>query len=134
MFITLPLALIGVGLMVYLLFAAATHVLPLFAGLLALFGALSVGASLTSALLLGMLAFLLVITLGQMATQLLPSRYGRVAIALLFAAPAGIAGFQVASALLHISDAGSWSLVLALLAALATGAVAAKRHRAIPRA
>jgi hypothetical protein len=134
MFITLPLALIGVGLMIYLLFAAATHVLPLFAGLLALFGALSGGASLTSALLLGMLAFLLVITLGQMATQLLPSRYGRVAIALLFAVPAGIAGFHVASALLHISDAGSWSLVLALLAALATGAVAAKRHRAIPRA
>ncbi len=134
MFITLPLALIGVGLMVYLLFAAATRVLPLFAGLLGLFSALSVGASLTSALLLGMLAFLLVITLGQMATQLLPSRYGRVAIALLFAVPAGIAGFQVASALLHISDAGSWSLVLALLAALATGAVAAKRHRAIPRA
>jgi hypothetical protein len=134
MFITLPLALIGVGLMVYLLFAAATRVLPLFAGLLGLFGALSVGASLTSALLLGMLAFLLVITLGQMATQLLPSRFGRVAIALLFAVPAGIAGFHVASALLHISDAGSWSLVLALLAALATGAVAAKRHRAIPRA
>ncbi len=132
MFITLPLALIGVGFTIYLLFAAATHVLPLFAGLFALFAALSAGASVTSALLLGILAFLLVITLGQMATQLLPSRYGRVAIALLFAVPAGIAGFQVASALLHISGAGSWSLVLALVAALATGTVAASRHRAIP--
>lgn len=39
MFITLPLALIGVGFMIHLLFAAATYVLPIYAGLSAGFAA-----------------------------------------------------------------------------------------------
>ena len=129
MFITLPLALIGVGFMIYLLFAAATYVLPLYAGLSAAFAAVHAGTSYTSALLLGILAFLLVVMLGQMSTQLLPSRHLRIAIALLFALPAGGAGFQVADALLHLGGVGSWGVALSLAAALATGAVAAKRHQ-----
>lgn len=134
MFITLPLALIGVGFMIYLLFAAATYVLPLYAGLSVGFAALHAGASYTSAMLLGILAFLLLIMLGQMAMQLLPYRQAQIAIALLFAIPAAIAGFQVASALLHLGGVGSWGVALSLAAALATGTVAAKRHQSLPRA
>lgn len=134
MFITLPLALIGVGLMIYLLFAAATFVLPIYAGLSAGFAALHAGASYTSALLLGIIAFLLVIMLGHAATQLLPSRRARTAIALLFAVPAAIAGFQVASALLRLGDVGSWGVALSLTAALATGMAAANRYQSLPRA
>lgn len=133
MFITLPLALIGVGFMIYLLFAAATYVVPIYAGLSAGFAALHAGASYTSAMLLGVASALLVIMLGQMAAQL-PSRDARIAVALLFAAPAAIAGFQVASALLHLGGVGSWSVALSLAAALATGTVAAKRHQSLPRA
>jgi len=133
MFITLPLALIGVGFMIYLLFAAATYVLPIYAGLSASFAALDAGATYTGAMLLGFLAFLLVIMLGQIAT-LLPSPRARIAIALLFAVPAAIAGFQVASALLHLGGAGSWGVALSLAAALATGTVAAKRYQSLPRA
>lgn len=134
MFITLPLALIGVGVMIYLLFAAATYVLPIYAGLSAGFAAVHAGASYTSALLLGMLAFLLVVMLGQMATQLLPSRHARTSIALLFAIPAAVAGFQVASALLHLGSVGPWDVMLSLSAALATVTVAAKRCQAQRRA
>lgn len=133
MFITLPLALIGVGFMIYLLFAAATYVLPLYAGLSAGFAALHAGASHTSAMLLGIMAFLLAIMLGQMAVQL-PFRHVRTAVALLFAVPAGIAGFQVASALLHLGGVGSWGVAFSLAAALATGTVAAKRYQSLPRA
>ncbi len=133
MFITLPLALIGVGFMIYLLFAAATYVLPIYAGLSAGFAALHVGASYTSAILLGILASLLVVMLGQIAT-LLPSPRARIAIALLFAVPAAIAGFQVASALLHLGGVGSWGVALSLAAALATGTVAAKRYQSLPQA
>ena len=136
MFITLPLALIGVGFMIYLLFAAATYVLPIYAGLSTGFAAFNAGASYTSALLLGMLAFLLVIMFGQVATQLAPSRHARIAIALLFAIPAAVAGFQVASALLHLGGVGNWDsldVTLSLVAALATGIFAAKRHQTVPR-
>lgn len=133
MFITLPLALIGVGFMIYLLFAAATYVLPIYAGLSAGFVALHAGASYMSALLLGILASLLVVMLGQMAAQL-PSRHAQMAVALLFAVPAAVAGFQVASALLHLGGVGSWGVALSLAAALATGTVAAKRYQSLPRA
>ncbi len=134
MFITLPLALIGVGFMIYLMFAAATYVLPVYAGLSAGFAALHAGASYTSAMLLGIMAFLFVIMLGQMATQLLPSRRARIAIALLFAVPAAVAGFQAASALLHLGGVGSWGVALSLAAALATGTVTAKRCQSLPHA
>ena len=134
MFITLPLALIGVGFMIYLLFAAATYVLPLYAGLSAGFAVLHAGSSVTSALLMGIVAFLLVIILGHIATQLLPSRKAQVAVALLFAVSAAVAGYQVTSALLHLGGVGDWRVALSLAAALATGIVAAKRYQSLPRA
>ena len=120
MLITLPLALLGIGLLVYLLFVAATYVVPLYAGLSAGFTALHAGTSYTAALLLGATAFLIVILVGKTATRLLPSRAATVVILLLFAAPAGIAGYQVAYALLHLSGAGDWSVAFSLMAALAT--------------
>lgn len=72
---------------------------------------------------------------GEMTTQLVPSRRARIAIALLFAIPATVAGFQVASALLHLGGVDSWNswdVTLSLGAALATGMVAAKRHQSVP--
>ena len=134
MFITLPLALIGVGFMIYLLFAAATYVLPLYAGLSAGFAVLHAGSSVTGALLIGITASLLVIMLGHMATQVLPSRPARIAVTLLFAVPAAVAGFQVTFALLHLGGVGDWRVALSLTAALMTGTVAAKRYQSLPRA
>ena len=134
MFITLPLALIGVGLFIYLLFAAASYALPLLAGLSAGFAADHAGVSGIGALLLGTAAFMLVIAGGRMATLLLPSRYARMTVALLFGIPAAIAGFQVASALLHLSGVETWGVIAALATALVTGSTAAKRHGMPPRA
>lgn len=134
MFIALPLMLIGVGFMIYLLFAAAIYVLPLYAGLSAGLAALQAGASYPGALLLGITAALLVVFVSQAAVQLAPSRHLRTVIALLFAMPAAIAGFEVASALLHLGGIGSWSIVFALAAAIATGVVAAKRYDTLTRA
>ena len=106
MFITLPLALIGVGYFVYLLFSAATYALPLLAALGAGFAAAHAGASGTAALLLGVAVFMAVIAAGRIATALLPSRHARAAVVLAFALPAAIIGFEVASALLHFSEIG----------------------------
>jgi len=134
MFIALPLTLIGVGFMIYLLFAAATYVLPLYAGLSAGFASLHTGASYPGALLLGITAALLVVFFSHTAIQHAPSRHLRTAIAMPFAVPTAFAGFQVASALLHLGGVGSWSIVFALAAAIATGVTAAKRYETLPRA
>lgn len=130
MFITLPLALTGLGFMIYLLFSAATYVVPIYAALSAGFAALHAGATYPSSMLLGVFAFMLVIMLGQIATLLPPPRI-RIAIALLFAVPAAIAGFQVASALLHLGGVGREGVALSLAAALATGTAAAKRYQSL---
>jgi hypothetical protein len=134
MLILLPLALIGVGLMIYLLFAAATFALPLFAGLSAGFAARHLGASDLNALLFGIVTILLVTSLRQIVTQLLPSRHARVAFTLLFAVPASIAGYEVASALSQLCGIGGLGVVLALAAASMTGAIAAGQFRSLPHA
>ena len=128
MFITLPLALIGVGYLVYLLFGAASYALPLIAALSAGFAAVHAGASGIGALVLGVAVFVLVIAVGRMATLLLPPHQARMAVMLLFAVPAAIAGYQVAAALLHFGGIGGWGVGLAAIAALATAAVVAKRQ------
>lgn len=133
MFIALPLMLIGIGFMIYFLFAAATYVLPLYAGLSAGFASIQAGASYPGALLLGITAALLVVYFSHAAIQLAPLRHLRTVITLLFAVPAAIAGFQVASALLHLGRVGSWSIVFALAAAIVTGVVAAKRYDTLTR-
>lgn len=113
MFVTLPLTLIGVGFLVYFLFAAASYALPLLAGLSVGFAADQAGVSGADAVLLGTAAFLLVIAVGRIATLLLPSRSARMAVVLLFAIPAAVAGFQVGSALLHLSGVGPWGVIAA---------------------
>ena len=125
--IALPLALIGVGFIIYLLFAAASYALPLFAGVSAAFAAWHAGVPGIAAMLLGVAAFMLVIAAARMATLLLPSLFARIAITLVFAVPAAIAGFQVASALMHLSGAGGWSIPIALATAVVVGTAAAKR-------
>lgn len=125
--LTLPLALIGVGFFIHFLFRAASYALPLLVGLFAGFAAMHAGISGAGALLLAAAAFMAVIAVARMATLLLPSGYARAAVALLFAVPAAIAGFQVASALSHYAGAGVSGTVAATMVALATGIVAAKR-------
>ncbi len=124
--LTLPLALIGVGLFIHLLFKAASYALPLFAGVSAGFAAAHAGLSGSAALLIGFAVFLLVIAVGAITHTLLP-RYAQIALALLFAVPAAIAGFQIASALSHLAGAGISGIAAAVVAALITGGAAAKR-------
>lgn len=124
--LTLPLALIGVGFLVHLLFKAASYAFPLFAGASAGFAAAHAGASGSAALLIGSAMFLLVIAVGTITHTLLP-RYARFSMALLFAVPAAIAGFQVASALSHLAGAGTSGTAAAVVIVVITGATAAKR-------
>ena len=131
--INLPLALIGVGFLIHLLFKAASYALPLFAGTSAGFAAAHAGMSGSAALLIGFAAFLLVVAVGTVVHLLLP-RYARIALALLFAVPAAIAGFQVASALSHLASAGTAGTAAAMVAALITGGAAAKRLGTASRA
>lgn len=130
--ITLPLTLIGVGFFIYLLFAAASYAMPLLAGLSAAFAASHAGAAGSTAMLLGIAVFMAVIAAGRMAGTLMPSRLSQSVIMLLFAVPAAIAAFQVASSFLTLTGGGKWGAIPAVAIAVATAVTAASRQSTSP--
>ena len=88
--IMLPLTLIGVGYLIYQLFAGATLALPIALGVAAGLGASHIGYSPFMASLIGTLAFMAVIAVSRFAALKLTNPQGRIALALIFVIPAAI--------------------------------------------
>lgn len=126
MVIALPLALFGLGFMVYLMFAAAAYALPLLAGLSAGFAASHAGASGITALAIGIAAFLAVIALGSALNVALP-RPARIGLILLFALPAAAATGSVALSLGRMAGIDEWAVIVAAIVAAVIGAGAGIR-------
>lgn len=127
MAITLPLTLLGLGLFLYFLFGAATHALPLAAGLAAGFAATALGVSPALALLAAILAFLFAVAAGRFLGLKARDPLARAALVLAFAAPATIAGGTIGLALAEIFGLARFAVIAAPLAGLACGFVAANR-------
>ena len=128
-------ALTGIGLFVYMLFAAATYALPLMAALLVGFAMRHAGAPGASPLIVGFLVFVAVIIAGRVATALLPYRFARITIMLIFAVPAAFAGYEIGKGLLSVVGVSGGILgpVLALVVALISALVAANRTVSTPQ-
>ncbi|MGY4395356.1 hypothetical protein ACVWZA_000517 [Sphingomonas sp. UYAg733] len=120
--ILFPLTLIGVGFLIYALFASATLALPIGAGLAAGFGSAALGIAPLPAIIIGVAAFMGIIALGRFAAVSLSSRPARGVLIAVFAIPAAIAGFSVASAFASLAG-----FAVALVAGGLSGAVAAHR-------
>jgi hypothetical protein len=99
--------------------------LPIAAGFAAGFGSASIGLSPLESTIVAIIVFVAMIALGRFAALTLPSRSARAVLILLFATPAPIARFSVASA--FTSLAGFASIGVALIAGALTGTVAARR-------
>ncbi len=125
MFILFPLTLIGVGFLIYALFASATLALPVGAGLAAGFGSAALGIAPLPSIIIGITTFMGIIALGRFAALSLSNRPARGMLIGLFAIPAAIAGFSVANA--FASLAGFASFAVALVAGGLSGAIAAQR-------
>jgi len=125
MFLSAILSVLGLGFMVYVLFALAVYALPFFvavtvgmhvydseAGLLAAFAAAFVSGAVT-------------LLAGQIAFATIRSVPVRLAIGALYSAPAGIAGYHAIKGLSEIGGAGEmWTLVFAWLGAVIVGGTA----------
>ena len=99
--IGLILSVFGVGYLCWLLFTLAVYALPLFAGMMAGLAAYHSGAGL-GALVVGFAAGAVTLVAGQAAFAAVKSPVLRVVIAILFAAPAAIAGYHATLALAQI--------------------------------
>lgn len=117
--IGLILSVLGIGFLCWLLFTLAVYSLPFYAGLMAAFGAYHSGAGVLGAIVVGFVAGAATLLFGQFAFASVTSPFARGVIALLFAAPAAVAGFYMTLGLSHI-----WSDIFSVIGAIFIGGAA----------
>jgi hypothetical protein len=126
--IGLVLSVIGLGFFCWLLFALAVHALPVVVGLTLGLGALHDGAGVIGAVIIGVLAGGATLAIGQIAFATIRAPLVRVLIGLIYAVPAGIAGYQASLGLAEIgAPSESWREAFAIAAAVLVSATAFTR-------
>ena len=119
--IGLVLGAFGIGFLCWALFALAVYALPCFAGVSAGLAAFHSGAGVIGAIVAGVLT----LGVGQAAFAISRSPFLRAAIALLFAAPAAIAGYHATPGLAQIGvPAAGWREAFAIIGAILVGGTA----------
>ena len=122
------ISLTGICLLIALMFQMAVFALPLFAGVSAGRLAYETGAGWLGATLVGLVGALLTLGLGQLVLAITKSTALRLAIMLVFTAPAAFAGYHVVLGLTRIGGAhGAWQVVFAALGAVAIAGAALAR-------
>jgi hypothetical protein len=128
----LILSVFGVGFLCWLLFTLAVYALPFFAGVTAGLAAYHSGAGVIGGLVVGFAAGAVTLVAAQAAFAVVKSPVPHVAIAILFAAPAAIAGYHATLALAHIGvPSASWREVFAVVGAIVVGGTAFVRMAAM---
>lgn len=130
--IGLILMIAGFGVLCWLLFSLAVYALPLFAGVSAGLYAHGAGAGLFGAILVGILSGAATLVAGQVVFATVRAPLTRVAVALLFAGPAAIAGYHAARGLAALADSAEpWRQAFAVVGAIIVGATAWVRLAAL---
>ena len=120
--------LTGIGVFCWLLYGAAIYALPFLVGAFVGLHAEQAGAGPHSGIVLGISAGGLVLVAGRAAFAQARGPVLRVVIALIFAAPAALAGYSATSMLFGLASAsGDWRQAFAIIGALAIGSVAWQR-------
>ncbi len=122
----------SIGFFCWLLFALAVYALPLFAGVTAGLAAYHSGSGAIGGFLVGLIAGIITLVIGQLAFASLLSPLIRALIALLFAVPACIAGYFATLGLARIGMPSTiWREIFAMIGALAVGGTAWVRMTAL---
>ena len=121
-------SLTGICLLIALMFNMAIYALPLFSGVAAGRFAYDTGAGWLGAILLGLLAAVLTLGVGQLILAVTKSNTLRLVIAVAFAAPAAFAGYHVVLGLSRIGGAhGAWQPIFAGIGAVIIAGAALAR-------
>jgi hypothetical protein len=121
----LVLSLFVVGFLCWLLFTLAVYATPFFVGVTATFAAFNYGAGVIGALVVGIIASVVTLVASQAAFAAVKSSAVRAAIALLFAAPAALAGFHATLGLAQIGVSSEiWRDVFAVIGGVIVGCTA----------
>ncbi len=123
--IGIVLSFVGLGFFCWLLFTLTVHALPSFAGVTAGLAAYHYGSGVVGGTLVGLIVGVVTLAAGRFAFAKIRSPVIRATIALLFAAPAAIAGYHATLGLAQIGiPAGDWRQAFALIGAAMVGMTA----------
>ncbi len=123
--IGIVLSVFGLGFFCWLLFTLAVYALPFFAGLTVGLAAFHSGSGVVGGLIVGVLAGVAALAIGQIAFATVRTPLIRAAIGLLYAVPAAIAGYHATLGLAHIgSPSDGWRDAFAILGAVLIGGTA----------
>jgi hypothetical protein len=125
---TLPFALIGLGIFISLLFAAAAWALPVGIGFSVAVAADHAGTAGVTSLLIGIAAFMATIAAGRVLMALSRNhRPARIIVILLFALPAAAATASVVAALGRMTGIHEWALITSAIVGAIVGGFAGRR-------
>ena len=119
---------VGIGFLCWLLFSLAVYALPFFAAVSAGLWVYHGDNGPVEAVFVGILAGGVTLVAGQYVFAFARSTWIRVAVALLFAAPAALAGYHATLGLAKLTmPAGAWQIVFSIIGAVAVGVTALTR-------
>ena len=118
--------LIGViGFLCWLLFTLTVYALPLFVGVTAGMWAHGSGAGLAGGIMLGAIAAGATAIIGQSIFAFARPLWIRLIVALLFAAPAAVAGYAATHGIAkHLMPSEGWQMAFSIFGAIAVGVTA----------
>ena len=117
-----------IGFFCWLLFTLAVFALPFFAGVTAGLWAYHTGAGWLGAIIVGLLGAALTLGIGQFLLIVVQPLWARMLIALVFVAPAAIAGYHATHGIVkHTMPSETWQIVFSIIGAVAVGATAFMR-------
>jgi len=129
------LSIAAIGFFCWLLFTLAVFALPFFAGISTGLWAYHTGAGWLGAIVVGLLGAALTLGIGQFLLIVVQPLWARMLIALVFVAPAAIAGYHATHGIAkHTMPSESWQIVFSIVGALAVGATAFMRVAAMAAA
>ncbi|TJV05506.1 MAG: hypothetical protein E5Y12_08475 [Mesorhizobium sp.] len=119
------LCVTAIGILCWLLFTLAIVALPLFLGVNAGAWAFNTGAGWPGALLVGILAAGLTLGVGQILLGVVRPMWAKLAIAMVFVAPAIVAGYHATHGIAkHMMPSEIWQIVFSVIGATAVGVTA----------
>ena len=125
MILAMPILIFAALFLGWLLVRLTVHALPLFAGVLVMLVLHHMGVGTVAAFVTGALTGVAVTAIGRTSFQRARSPAGRLAIPLVFAAPASIAAYHAASGLSSaLISSGAWHVGMSVVSALLVGTAA----------
>ncbi|MER8977879.1 hypothetical protein [Mesorhizobium sp. M0870] len=119
------LCIAAIGILCWLLFTLAIFALPLFVGVSAGTWAFNTGAGWPGAILVGSLAAGLTLGVGQILLGVVRPIWAKLAITLVFIAPAIVAGYHASHGIAkHMMPSEIWQIVFSVIGAVAVGVTA----------